>query len=151
MMTLETDRGLEISCYIDEDWDEQYERGFDFDNDVDKSILPLTDKKSITDEEKSELKHLDFSGTFHIKTTIKPRSQKSLLPEAMNRKIKSVKSEMVVYFFNTNRRIVFTRNELKQHFGEDNKIPPKIKNLIPFIVTQYCKLFLYFEPLEVNH
>ena len=69
----------------------------------------------------------------------------------MNRKIKTVKSEIVVYFFNTNRRIVFTRSELKQHFGEFQKMDPKVKNFIPFIVRQYCKLFLYFEPLEVNY
>lgn len=32
-----------------------------------------------------------------------------------------------------------------------NKEPGVIKNLIPYLVKQYCKLFLNFEPLEVNY
>lgn len=32
-----------------------------------------------------------------------------------------------------------------------NKEAGVIKNLIPYLVKQYCKLFLNFEPLEVNY
>ena len=151
-MTLETEREWEVPYYQELE-DQRNSKLYEPQPYQDKSqaYIPITEKKSFTNEdERSELKH-DMSVTLN-QIPIQPKNHRSLLPEIMNRKIKSAKSEIVVYFFNTNHRIVFTRTQLKQFFGDDpTKMSPTLQNFIPFIVKQYCKLFLYFEPLEVNH
>jgi hypothetical protein len=85
------------------------------------------------------------------------RTHHSLISEAINKKFKSEKSEITVYYFNTNRRIIFPKSDLTKKFVLDGRWegakrdPPLLKHLIPYLVKQYCELFFNFEPLEVQH
>lgn len=46
---------------------------------------------------------------------------RSLIPEAMNKKLKHGKTEIAVYFFNSNKRLVFPKMELNKKFALDHK------------------------------
>lgn len=87
-------------------------------------LTDRTDKKSNTgsknDDEKSDQKNmLDLSNIFSDCNknqsqsrliSVRPKQSKSLLPEILNKKIKSSKTEITVFFFDTNKKIIFTRN-----------------------------------------
>lgn len=44
------------------------------------------------------------------------KTNQSLLPAAINKKVKSGKDEITVYYFNTTKKIVFSKIELNKKF-----------------------------------
>lgn len=82
----------------------------------------------------------------------------SLLPDYLAKKTQSRKEEITIYFFNSDKKMSFQKEELNKYFGicentsintsnTSSKQPQKratIKQLIPYVVKSYCKLILSF-------
>jgi hypothetical protein len=91
-----------------------------------------TDKKSNTesihvDDDRSMTKniidssHLNERSESQYKVPLATKVHRSLLPDLINKRTKSGKSEITIYFFNTSRKIIFSKSELKLVFGLENR------------------------------